>query len=378
MTVQMTERMKLAELLCSDPHNWLFSQIQDWPGAVDENLIRRYAGPHKGLVEQALEEMLQLELVQFGLAWRTSRNLYIADLAKLKKGETEVGQVRMFYLAKMAGRHLHRRDQVAANGPTSRHDSAMNQDRREVRPHLSHTGQLDDVVTSLMLQGFDIRSGRRDLVQPAGLPQLVPDAVLTAVVAYVPFGLVYLHATVDSEVTPSIKDQLLPVLSVPAGPDGYVVVLVCNTRRLAALAQAEADAWVRPVESRQRVLAVTEQDVSDMSAYRKLPDSLRGLFRVVKFFVEYERSARFRDRIRDKLMSYVALAKNGHVFPLLFITEKDLAERFVLEESEALMAEHGVELVVVTSTYDRVVRRLPAGDPNVWSRRGGSIKMLPV
>lgn len=378
MMAKVAERMKLAELMCFDPHSWLFSQIQDWPGAVDENLIRRYAGPHKGLVEQALEEMLQLELVQFGPVWRTSKNSFITDLAKLKKGDIEMDQVRMFYLAKMAGRHLHRRDQVAPNHPTSRHDSAMNQDRREVRPHLSHTGQLDDVVTSLMLQGFDIRSGRRDLVQPEGLPQLVPDAVLTTVVAGVPFSLVHLDATIDVEVSPGIKDRLFPVLNVQDGPDRYVVVLVCNTRRLATLAQAEADAWVRLLESRQRVLAVTAQDVSDMSAYRKLPDSLRGLFRVVRFFVEYERSARFRDRIRDKLVSYMELAKNGHVFPLLFITEKDQAEWFVLEESEALMAEHGVELMVVTSTYDRIVRRLPAGDPTVWSHRGGSIKVLPV
>ena len=378
MTLDLSERMKLAELLCQDPWAWLLSQIQEWPGAVDENLVRRYTGAHKPLVERALDELLQRELVQFMPARRTSRNRFIGDPVSLDERERVVRQVRMFYLAEKAGTFLHHRDGVASNGPISRHNSAMNQDHRKVRPHRSHTGQLDDAVTSLMLQGYDVRSGRRDLVHAPGLPQLVPDALLTAVVANVPFSLMRIDATLETEVVSALKDRLFPMLNAMYQSDRQVVVLVCHDQRMASLAQAEGDAWVRLLESPHRVLAVTAQDISDMSALRKLPKSLWRLFRVVRFFVEYERSARYRRRIRAKLLSYILLTKAGRTFPLLFITETDAAERFVMEESMALMAEHGVELMVVTSTYDKIVRRLPTGDPEVWSQHGSFIEVLPI
>ena len=66
----------------------------------------------------------------------------------------------------------------------------------------------------------------------------------------------------------------------------------------------------------------------------------------------------------------------GHQISLIFITETDKAERFVLEESEALMAENRVALMVVTSTYDKITRRLSAGDRDVWTHRGNPIALL--
>ena len=378
MTLDLSERLKRAELLCLDPYAWLLSQVQEWPGAVDENLVRRYTGAHKPLVERALDELLLWEFMQFRPARRTSRNRFVGDLASLDEGERVVRQVRMFYLGGRAGAFLHHRDGVASNSATARHNSAMNQDHRKVRPHRSHTGQLDDVVTSLMLQGYDIRSGRRDLVHAPGLPQLVPDAVLTTVVANVPFSLMRIETTLDAEVVSALKDRLFPMLNSMYESDRQVFVLVCHDQRLASLAQAEGDAWVRLLESPHQVLAVTAQDVSDMRAFTKPPKSLWRLFRVVRFFVEYERSARYRERIRAKLLSYVLLAKAGRKFALLFITETDAAERFVVEEAAALMKEHDVELMAVTSTYDKIVRRLPTGDPGVWSHRGSSINVLPI
>lgn len=66
----------------------------------------------------------------------------------------------------------------------------------------------------------------------------------------------------------------------------------------------------------------------------------------------------------------------GHQISLIFITETDRAERFVFEESEALMAENRAELMVVTSTYDKITRRLSAGDSEVWTYRGNPIALL--
>ena len=96
------------------------------------------------------------------------------------------------------------------------------------------------------------------------------------------------------------------------------------------------------------------------------------------FFLEYERSARYSARIRRKLLSYFDAAKAGFDFygrtlRVAFITETDQAEREVIENSEALLREMAVELMVITSTYRKIMDRLASGDRDVWLHRGRTI-----
>ena len=372
-----TDQMSRAELVSLDPHGALISEINDWPGTVDENAVRRR--PNKAnLVLPAIGDLIQAKLVRVVPVWRTSRNRFLKDPERLPRGEFVVGRARMLYHADDAATYLHNRDGFAVNGLRLRHNGALNQDHRERRPHRSHTGQLDDVVTDLTLQGFTLRSGRRDRVQYRGLPQLAPDAVMTAKVALGTVAVVYIDALLEGGVKLNVQRVLAPHLYETARGAERLVIMECRNDRSARIAREEAIRLVRENGTSLWALAVSRPLPSLSSGVQALAENFPDQFITVEFFIEYERSARHPERVRKKLWGYVEYAKHGHQFPLIFITETDQVERFVLEESEALMVENRIELTVVTSTYGKITGRLPDADREVWSHRGIPIVLLPV
>ena len=94
-------------------------------------------------------------------------------------------------LSVRSGRGLHSpAGQCACQSVRGPSDSTKNQDHRELRLHRCHTVVFDDVAPALVLAGFQVRSGRRNLPRPLpltarwpygrNLPEIVPDAILNA------------------------------------------------------------------------------------------------------------------------------------------------------------------------------------------------------
>ena len=370
-----TVQMARAELLSLDLHGALFSEIQDWPGTLDENAVRRHPG-QAGQVRRAIQDLIHAEMVQFVPVWRTSGNLFLGDPGSPPGGQRVLNEAQMLYFADEAATYLLNRDGLAVNGLRKRHNGALNQDHRERRRHRNHTGQLDDVVTDLMLRRFTVRSGRRDRINLRGLPQLVPDAIITARFTRSTISVVHIDALLEGGVQLDVQRGLAHHLRAAAGGADRLIVLECRSDHSVGIAQEEAARLVEERGLSLPVLAVGSPFLSLNSTAEALANAFPDRFITVDFSGEYERSARSPGRIRDKLRLSMEYAMRGHQISLIFITETDKAERFVLEESEALMAENRVELMVVTSTYDKITRRLSAGDRDVWTHRGNPIALL--
>ena len=374
--------MARAELLSWEPHRSLFNHIREWSGAVDENLGKLF-GDTPGEAETALQDLFRAGLVQFKPVWRTSRNIFLQHPHSVPRGQKIVRQVRMFYVDKDAGAYLRIRDGLAHNYLTPRHNGALNQDHRAERPHRSHTGQLHDVVTSLILAGNSIYSGRRDRRDVPLLQKLAPDAMLPAVV---PKADVH-HYKIEGEAI----EQIMPVVQKlvtdhcrqePAPTVGPLCTLLCRDKAVAQDAQYVAAVVLRQnglVNGRDMgpaFLTLDDIDRPAASSTLALLEAFPLYFSNTPLNLEYERSARTPRRVRKKLRYYFECAKEGDERALAFITESDSVESFVHDEYRALVQEYGFTLTVVTSTYDRITRELAPDRQDVWTRNGHSVVLL--
>ena len=372
-----TLQMARAELLSLDPHGALFAEIRDHPGTLEENAVRRHPD-RASRVTLAVDELIQAEMVRAAPVWRTSRNWFVGNPDNLPRDQKIVSKTRMLYGADEGAKYLFNRDGTAVIGFRHRHDGALNQDHREKRPHRNHTGQLDDVMTSLMLQGFVLRSGHRDRIQYRRLSQLAPDLVMTAKIALGTFVVAQVDSLLEGGVRLDVGQVLGRHLCDAAGGNKRLIILECRTERSAGIAKEEANRLIREQGAPVPVLVVADPVQSLADATQRLVKAIPGHFATMDFLVEYERAARVPSRIREKLRKNAEYSAQGYRFPVAFITETDRAERFVLEETEALMTEYEVDLMVVTSTYGKVTRGLAAGDSRTWTHCGNPVVLLPA
>ena len=380
-----TPEIPLAQRLLDELFSSLFRDVHDFPGATDYNLGARHGSVP--LVNKALNDAADMQLLNFVTCYRTSRRRLVVDLEALHDDETVTNEFRMFYLGLEAGRYFLRRDRVPANRSVGRHDSARKQDHRETRPHRSHTICLDDVVTGLSLGGFRVRSGRRDLVKsrplPPGvewrhgkyLPQIVPDAVLGAEVY---LGEAFIERVPDvwgRGIRTSVDELLAPYLAAREAPQ-HPVLLVCPDDALAAIvrehAKKTADLRGVPCE----VDAIAQGMNHFQKAHDGDPDKLMLRFATYEFLLEYERSARNPNSINRKLLSYVAHAKWGTRKRLAFVTETDRAETIATDKAHQLLNEYDVGMEIVTSTHEKITEGLPVGDRDVWTCVGAPLVIV--
>ena len=103
---------------------------------------------------------------------------------------------------------------------------------------------------------------------------------------------------------------------------------------------------------------------------------LFAIFALFEFFLEYERSARTPAAISRKIRSYVGHTKWGVKNPLAFVAETEEAEAIATEIAKTLMEEYDIEMEIVTSTYERITRRLSADNRDVWVSVGRPVLIL--
>ena len=368
--------MALAERLLQGLFPDVLRDVHEFPGATDYNLSARHGSV--GRVSRIVDLALEMELLDSVTNYRTSKGRLVGNPEAVHPDENITLDFRMLYLSPEYGRYIRRRDRVPANRTVGRHDAAKQQDHRAVRPHRAHTVGLDDVVTGLTLGGFHVRSGRRDLVDsrplphgvrwPYGrfLPQIVPDAVLRAQVYLRDIFVEEVPEVWGQQIRTVVDDLLAPYLAGPEAPQ-HPVLLVCPDEHLAEIVRETARESLFRDGMPLDVDAVVQGTYSFERMLDDDPDNLMGLFATYEFLLEYERSARNPAAIVRKIRSYVGHAKWGVRKRLAFVAETARAEAIAIEQARNLIEEFDVNLEIVTSTYDRITRDLPAGDRDVWT-----------
>ena len=368
--------MAVAETLLDGLFSSVFRDVHDFPGSTDYNLGTRHGSVRR--VNQALNHAINVQLLDSVTYYRTSTNRLVMDLATLKEEETVTDSFRMFYLGPEAGRYLLHRDRVPANRSVGRHNSARQQDHRQVRPHRRHTLDLDDVVTGLVLGGFHVRSGRRDLVNsrplPRGarwpygkrLPQIVPDAVLRTEVFLKEAFIEEVPDVWGREIQTSVDELLAPYLAAPE-PLHQPVLLVCQGDALAAIVREQAKEAAGVHGASLEVEVIEQGTYYYQRADDAVPEKLMMCFATYEFLLEYERSARNPRSLHRKLRSYIGHAKWGVRKRLAFVAETARSEAVAITQARQLLTELDVSMEIVASNYERITVALPAGDRDVWT-----------
>ena len=88
-----------------------------------------------------------------------------------------------------------------------------------------------------------------------------------------------------------------------------------------------------------------------------MPEVRRPLYVPLNCYIEYERSAVERPKIREKLMPLVWVAQAGHSCAVIFICETQVAAERFQEEHQRLQRAHQVSFRLITSTHERVTKR---------------------
>ena len=369
----------LGERLLEGLFPTVLRDVHEFPGATDYNLCVRHGSV--GRVSQIVDLALDMKLLISVTNHRTSRGRLVGNPEAVRPDENITQEFRMLYLNGEYGKYIRRRDRVPENRSVGRHDSAKQQDHRAVRPHRAHTVGLDDVVTGLTLGGFHVRSGRRDLVNsrplphgvhwPYGryLPQIVPDAVLRALVYLGEKFIEEVPEVWGRQIGTVVDDLLAPYLAGPEAPQ-HPVLLVCPGERLAEIVRETARETLIRHGMPFQVDAVAQGTYGFERLLDDGPDNLMSISAIYEFLLEYERSARNPAAIVRKIRSYVAHAKWGVRKRLAFVAETARAEAIAIEQARNLLEEFDVNMEIVISTYDRITRDLPAGNRDVWTSVG--------
>ena len=383
MLKKMPKKMSRAIQLDDHLKINLLKEMEEHSGITTDNLLKLYSGS-VARVPTVLMELQGDEFSSSVPVYRTSRMRVLQDPDNLRKGERIISDSEMNYIEDEYTNYLHARDGVAVNGIRGRIRAAREQDHRPLRPHRAHTVQQNDVITALRLCDKYVAAGWRDRVNIPDVTQLAPDGVLTMAK---PFGLVRIRrmkTTVYEDVSEIVRQELAPFLQQDLGPDPFPFLFICSELWLVQVVLREARRLLDRQVTNLRVVAATDEEVTLKPLDGMKPVVQRAFFNE-QYFLEYERSATTAGPVREKVESYVKYAREHRArrvrrqINLLMVAEKERVEQIIREESEQLMREYECNLVVVTSSYEKVSRNLkayPNLNENVWTFQGNPIPLL--
>lgn len=139
-------------------------------------------------------------------------------------------------------------------------------------------------MTDLLLRGFTVRSGRRDRLNLRGLPQLAPDAIITARVTRSTIAVVRIDALLEGGVRLGVQQGLTHHLRAAVGGADRLIVLECRSDHSAGIAQEEATRLVEERGLSLPVLAVGRPFLSLNSTAEALANAFPDRFITVEFF----------------------------------------------------------------------------------------------
>ena len=237
----------------------------------------------------------------------------------------------------------------------------VRKDHNGYAPQLMHTHQLNDCLVAMSLGRYDVSAGYRGaLYLPSG-QQLVPDARLTAHILLGTFPTEFMRGShwirtggPGRAERQEIRRQLEQYVPEARRLDDLSVFCLCDNRAVIEVVRDEAANIARYHNVALRIEAVLESSVTVGDAVPGRSDSIRSLYKLIHWYVEYERSATTPAAIRDKLMPYFRVAGHGHDCPVIFICETQRAAEIFREQHQNLQRELSVTLLLLTSTYAQV------------------------
>ena len=257
----------------------------------------------------------------------------------------------------------------------------VRKDHNGYAPQLTHTHQQNDCIVAMLRQGYLVSAGYRGALYLPGGQQLVPDARLTAHLHLGDFPTEFMRGSnwihkggQGGAERAEIRRQLERYVSEARRPDGLTVACLCDNQAVIDVVRYEAATIARDYNVALHVLPVPENSVTVGDAAPGRPDSVRPLYILVHWYVEYERSAITPAAIRNKLMPYFRAARGGYDCPVIVICETERAAEIFQEQHRNLQRELNVTFLLITSTYAQVT----AGDQfdTCWNRDGRATELI--
>ena len=286
----------------------------------------------------------------------------VASVPLLEDGTLPASRFHMNYISTEGTIIIEHRDVSSLNVIRRRVNEDVRKDHNGYAPQLTHTHQQNDCIVSMLLHGYLVSAGYRgSLYLPSG-QQLVPDFRLTAHLCLGEFPTEFMggppwvrSGRAERE---EIRRQLGQYIPEVRRLGGLTVACLCENEEVVAVTKEEAGNIARHYDVPLQVLAVLASSVTVLDAAPGMPDSIRRLFVIIQWYVEYERSATTPAAIRDKLMKYFGAVRRGYDCAVIVICETDRAAEIFRQQHRNLQRELGVTFPLITSTYAQVT----AGD----------------
>lgn len=343
----------------------------------DENADRNAIGTL--LREANRGELLVRIPVYSGPAGALTSNAALVPL--LEDGALPAPRFHMNYISVEGTIIIEHREATSLAAIRRRVYEDVRKDHNGYAPQLIHTHQLNDCLVAMSIHGYDVSAGYRGALYLPGGQQLVPDARLTAHLRLGDFPTEFMRGGnwvrtggPGGAEREEIRRQLERYVPEARRLGNLSVVCLCENRAVAAVARGEAANIARDHNVELRAEAVLEDSVTVGDAVPGRPDSIRSLYKLIHWYVEFERSATTPAAIRDKLMPYFRVAGRGYHCLVIFICETQRAAEIFREQHRNLRRELGVTFLLLTSTYAQV----KAGDQfdTCWNLDGNPYQLF--
>ena len=257
----------------------------------------------------------------------------------------------------------------------------VRKDHNGYAPQLTHTHQQNGCLVAMSLHGYLVSAGYRGALYLPGGQQLVPDARLTAYICLDDHPTEFMRGGnwirtggPSGAEREEIRRQLERYVPEARRLGSLSVVCLCENRAVVAVVRDEAANIARDYNVALHALAVLEDSVTVGDAAPGRPDSIRSLYILIQWYVEYERSADTPAAIRDKLMPYFRAVRRGYNCAVIVVCETERAAEIFQNQHRNLQRELGVTFPLITSTYAQVT----AGDQfdTCWNLDGHPVTLI--
>ena len=236
-------------------------------------------------------------------------------------------------------------------------------DHNADKPKLNHTLRLNDCMAVLRQGGYRPAPGFRGRMSFGARGQLVPDVMMRVTADWGEHPVACIDRSVHSlqggqaeRARNKIRGTLRDYAYMNGDDPDASIWCVCSSDILAKIVnEVSADFKFSVVTMLQEEVELGDPRDAGEVSYRTVSTDLH-------LFVEYERTAKTRKRVRSKIMPYAKAAAEGKWISVLFICETERAAHLFREEHRNLEIEIGVNFLLVTATLKEVMAGKKSGD----------------
>ena len=305
----------------------------------------------------------------------------VALVPLLEDGTLPAPRFHMNYVSVEGTIIIEHRDATSLAAIRRRTYEDIRKDHNGYAPQLAHTHQQNGCLVAMSLHGYLVSAGYRGALYLPGGQQLVPDARLTAHLYLGDFPTEYMRGghwnpwgKPSRTQREEIRRQLERYVPEARRLGGLSVACLCENEAVIEVVRDEAANIARDYNVALHALAVLKDTFTVGDAAPGRPDSIRPLYVVNHWYVEYERSATTPVAIRNKLMPYFRAVGRDYRCPVIVICETERAAQIFRQQHGNLQRELGVTFTLITSTYAQVT----AGDQfdTCWDLNGHAARLI--